>query len=353
MSSRVAPPWPRESDIPAGRSPRPSSNEWFAKPPSTALTAAMWATAKVAAGLQRFRGNRHAEGFGIFMYHRVADHTNGVQAPTLNVTPSQFRHQMEGLLARGCECWPLRKLIAAHADSRPVPANVFAVTFDDGFANNYLHAWPVLRDLKIPATIFLATKYLDTEKPFPFDDWATGNWRRTPTSAWRPLTTGECREMQDSGLVELGAHTHSHRKFVNRCGEFHRDMRTCLDVLHERLGIVRPTFAFPYGLWSPEMIDVVKQLDVACALTTKHQRVQETNEVYRWGRFYVSERDTAAMLAAKISGWYSTLATPMKKLGWPLEMMKRSRRTDHRHEFPQHQAPSTWPIASPVSDAGH
>src|SRR6185436_20679389 len=116
MNTRVAPAWPRESDIPAGKNPPPPNNEWFAKRPSTALTAAMWATAKVAAGLQNLTGNRHADGFGILMYHRVAEHAKGVPTPTNNVTPKQFRQQLEGLLARGFECWSLTRLIAARAD---------------------------------------------------------------------------------------------------------------------------------------------------------------------------------------------------------------------------------------------
>ena len=49
---------------------------------------------------------------------------------------------------------------------------MFAITFDDGFENNYVNAWPVLKELNLPATIFVATKYLDSDVPFPFDDWS-------------------------------------------------------------------------------------------------------------------------------------------------------------------------------------
>jgi len=147
-------------------------SEWFVKPQSPMRKAAMWATAKVAAGLQNLGGNRYSEGFGVLMYHRVAEHVPGVSPPTLNVTPKQLRQQLAGLLARGFRCWPLTKLVMAHLESRSVPANVFAVTFDDGYENNYIHAWPILRELNIPGTIFVATKYLDTDRPFPFDDWS-------------------------------------------------------------------------------------------------------------------------------------------------------------------------------------
>src|SRR4029079_15844518 len=110
-----------------------TKSDWFLNPPSRAYTAAVWSMRKVAAGLQNLRGNCLTEGFGILMYHRVAEASKSVAAPTLNVTPQQFRNQLVGLLTRGFESWPLSKLVVAHLESRPVPANVFAVTFDDGY----------------------------------------------------------------------------------------------------------------------------------------------------------------------------------------------------------------------------
>ena len=95
----------------------------------------------------------------------------GHTSPTNNVTPERFRYQLGGLLKGGFQCWPLIKLVAAHEEKRTVRANVFAITFDDGYENNYVHAWPILRELNIPGTIFLATKYIGTNQPFPFDDW--------------------------------------------------------------------------------------------------------------------------------------------------------------------------------------
>jgi peptidoglycan/xylan/chitin deacetylase (PgdA/CDA1 family) len=296
-------------------------SDQFVKPPSQARSAAVWTMSKVAAGLQNLHGNCCGEGFGILMYHRIAERTMGVPAPTLNVTPKQLRKQLAGLLSRGFECWPLTKLVAAHCVSRPVPANVFAVTFDDGYENNYVHAWPILCELNIPATIFLATKYIDTDQPFPFDDWSAAGSNRTPPSAWRPVCTKQCREMLASGLIELGAHTHSHHRDVGRRGEFLRDMRLCLDLLSDRFGVVRPTFAFPYGHVTSELIDASRKLDISCATTTRHRRTQAGDDVYQWGRFHVGQNDTPGMLAAKLSGWYPMLASACRGLSRPFEMI--------------------------------
>ena len=56
--------------------------------------ASIWATARVAAGLQNLCGNRCRDGFGILMYHRVAERVPGVEPPTSNVTPERFRRQL-------------------------------------------------------------------------------------------------------------------------------------------------------------------------------------------------------------------------------------------------------------------
>lgn len=302
-----------------------SNCKWFTEKPSRLRVAATWAASRAAAGLQNAVGSRHHDGFAILMYHRIADHVQGVDPPTLNVTPGQLHRQLTGLLTRGFVAWPLTKLVRACRESQTIPANVFAVTFDDGYENNYLNAWPVLRELNVPATIFVATKYLDTERPFPFDDWSATGSSRVPPAAWRPMTTRQCSELVAAGgLVELGAHTHSHERYVGHPNEFRRDMRLNLDVLRDRFDIENPTFAFPYGEFDSELIDAAKQLGVICSLTTHHRRVRAGDDEYRWGRFDVYHDDTPVILAAKITGWYTAVGMAGKTLTRPLARLRRA-----------------------------
>ena len=140
------------------------------------------------------------------MYHRVAEQTLGVENPTVNVTPERFREQLVGLLAQGiCGLAADEAGASSAAAGQTIPGSAFAVTFDDGYENNFSHAWPVLRELNVPATIFLATGYLDSDRPFPFDGWSASGSSRVPSTAWRPLSRRQCDEMLSDGLVELGA----------------------------------------------------------------------------------------------------------------------------------------------------
>ena len=106
----------------------------------------------------------------------------------------------------------------------PIPRRTFVVTFDDGYESVYETAWPILKELSIPATVFIVTSYLDSGRPFVFDDWAAAGSAAAPAAAWRPLSTAQCNEMARDGLIELGSHTHTHADFRGRPEEFRRDL---------------------------------------------------------------------------------------------------------------------------------
>jgi len=241
--------------------------------------------------------------FGILMYHRIAPQISGVSDPTWNVTPTRFRRQMRGLLSLGYRPWPLRRMIEYHHAGRPIPARTFVVTFDDGYENVYLNAWPILKALSIPATVFVATAYLDADRSFPFDDWPAKDSAHVPVAAWKPLGISECVEMIEHGLVEIGSHAHTHADFRRRPAAFRDDLETSLRVLRERFGLDPVTFAFPYGFQGPELAAAVREAGTLCALTTQRALVTPRADPFTWGRIWAEGTDTPASLALKLRGW--------------------------------------------------
>lgn len=260
---------------------------------------------------------RHA--FGVLLYHRVTEIPDSASRPTHNVTPRRFRTQIEGLLDRGYEAWPLQRVLAHHLAKRAIPRNVFVVTFDDGFENVYQNAWPILQDLQVPATVFLATAYLDSPEPFPFEDWADAGSDRVDAQTWRPMTTAQCEEMLGHGLMEFGAHTHTHADFRGRPDAFLDDLVASVDVLHRRFGLEHPSFAFPYGRKQPgfaggALTEAARRTNVSCALTTENDLVLPSSDPYDWGRFHAAESDSPATLSAKLDGWYSATRDLARRL---------------------------------------
>lgn len=244
--------------------------------------------------LRRVDGSRYA----ILCYHRVG--TEGVPLFS-TLPPAVFEAQMR-FLRRNYRLVSLEQLYSELQD----PASrgqAVAVTFDDGYADTYHNAFPILRRYQIPATVFvivgsiesgevawydktfLALKVypgatleieLDRIRRFALDSGAArlsaamqiNNWLRTvperrrrefcaalerrfalpPAAlAGRMLNWSQVREMRDAGIA-FGSHTMNHPA-VSRLDETEAEEELGMSrhLLEERLGSLAPDFAFPFG----------------------------------------------------------------------------------------------------------
>jgi len=276
---------------------------------------------QVSAGLSLL-GDRAGSRLGILVYHRVTFRVPHVDEPSINVTPGRFRRQLTGLAQCGYEFWSLGQVLEYATRGESIPAKVVAVTFDDGYESVYTNAWPVLRELDIPATIFVNTAFLDSDAPFPFDRWGVKNRRLIPEAAYRPLRTSQYREMLASGLIGLGAHTHTHADFRNRNAGFEADLNTSVEILRRQFGIEHVPFAFPFGRYrlgyvTDELLAAARRVDVTCALTTECELVDPSTDPFGWGRFNVYDWDTPRTIAARLRGWYGWAPRWQDRLaGW-------------------------------------
>jgi peptidoglycan/xylan/chitin deacetylase (PgdA/CDA1 family) len=198
-------------------------------------------------------------------------------------------------------------LLGANATGETLPPRSFVVTFDDGYENFYTVARPILHELNIPATVFLATAYVNSSEPFPFDDWVAAGSALVPQESWRPMTLEQCKELRRDPLIEIGAHTHTHRNFGGDPRGLQQDLHDCLKFLELQLAIKDAAFAFPFGLADPDLVEVVRRAGVVGALTTEEELVSAQSDKFGWGRFMVAECDTPSTLAACLVGWYSEL----------------------------------------------
>jgi peptidoglycan/xylan/chitin deacetylase (PgdA/CDA1 family) len=272
--------------------------------------AGKWLGGRIALGLDATLGPRADGRFGILLYHRVAAVPGGLERPTMNVTPDRFARQLEHLLDAGYRFLPLGTVVEGAQASRPLPARCVVLTFDDGYLNFHRNVWPVLQRLQVPATVFVTTAFLDSQAPFPFDAWGRRHRRRLPPVAWQPLSWAQCREMERSGLVEVGSHTHTHRNLRGRPEEFAADLDTSLRLLERRLGSGPRSFSFPFGsvrhgFAGPELMAAARACGVSCALTTEIELADPRASQFGWGRLEVGEHDTGAVVTAKVNGRYA------------------------------------------------
>jgi peptidoglycan/xylan/chitin deacetylase (PgdA/CDA1 family) len=108
-------------------------------------------------------------------------------------------------------------------------------------------------------------------------------------------------------MIELGCHTHTHQDFRHRPECLLEDLHASLEVLRQDFGIEHPTFSFPFGIADWQMTQVARQAGLSCGLTTSPRLAPVADDSFTWGRFNVSQSETAATLTVKLSGWFNAL----------------------------------------------
>lgn len=213
-----------------------------------------------AGGLRR----QHKGRLVILTFHRIrpdGESAAGRPMRNLEVAVSDFRRML---------CWMrdrYRPLALADwlEQGAPPEGTSFAVTFDDGWADNFDVAFPVLRELGISATVFVSTDAVENRVPFWWqtaglpDEEIEGRKASPPgtiggrdaveAAAREFLTWEQIREMGASGLVRFGPHGHRHMLLdsVSR-EEALADIRTCWELLQQRIPErCLPMLAWPNG----------------------------------------------------------------------------------------------------------
>jgi peptidoglycan/xylan/chitin deacetylase (PgdA/CDA1 family) len=172
---------------------------------------------------------KHAH-FLILTYHRVTD----VPDPFFGGVPVQdFRRQMEMLRAY-FNVFPLEELVVRMAKG-DVPPKAVAITFDDGYRDNYQNAFPILKQLGLPATIFLVTGALDST-PLIWHDQVFDAFRRTRAGSM-------VIEEKEYPLKTLAEKCHALNIFLQHLRKqnpYDRDM--LIQQLVSRLGITETNY---------------------------------------------------------------------------------------------------------------
>jgi len=156
------------------------------------------------------------------------------------IKPRKFQKQIEFLLNRGYEFTTLSNLVANK--NKP---NLIALTFDDGYQDIYLYAYPILKNLGIPATLFLIAKYLDRPNTW---DINLGRIR------FNHLTHNNIAELIQNGW-EIGSHGLSHRLLVGMpTAEMQAEIHDSKKLLEEQFKSEVRFFCAPFGKLNRKII---------------------------------------------------------------------------------------------------
>src|SRR5262245_55599655 len=160
----------------------------------------------------------------IVAYHSIAnDHDHLLRHLSLPV--ALFEQQLQYLERRGFQTVTLYDVHRYLRDGASLPPRAIALTFDDGYLDNWVYAFPLLKKYGMKATIFVATDFVDPIdgcRPTLADVWS-GRLAERELTWWGHLSWSELEAMQASGLVDVQAHTKTHAwHFVSdRIVDFH------------------------------------------------------------------------------------------------------------------------------------
>ncbi len=171
----------------------------------------------------------HAQSLPVLMYHYISRHANSIA-----VSPELFARHCAAMRDAGWRGIGLAEAEAYFLHGAPLPAKSCLITFDDGYLDNYVHAWPILREYGHKGVIFAVTSKIeqgDTLRPTsadlgqngltegnlprvdqPFVEHSDGyTVRHDLFFNWR-----EARHMEESGAIDVAAHSFSHQSvFTN------------------------------------------------------------------------------------------------------------------------------------------
>ncbi len=235
------------------------------------------------------------QGALVLCYHNVvprSDRLPPLGEPGLHLPVDRFTAQVHWLKDH-YSVVSLRELVDRLENGRPV-RGLAAITFDDGYAGAFTLAWPLLRGLELPATMFIVGRAPDRPAVFWWDHPAV---LRTPPDdrdhrllalggdravILRDARAGAVADVPSTHLpadwpvvargaaagLDLGAHTMTHRT-LTMLGEtdLAHEIARSRDVIEERTGRRPEFFSYPYGIWDGRVHQAVRRAGYRGAVT--------------------------------------------------------------------------------------
>lgn len=198
----------------------------------------------------------------VVMYHAVLK--DSARSGKFVITPAQFEKDMRYLQQQGYQTVHIADLIAYVDNGTPLPEKPILITFDDGYYNNYLYVFPIIKELGIKIILSPIAKYSQQ-----YTESGEQN------AYYSHITWPMAQEMAQSGLVELQNHSFDlHSNKGKRSGArklkgestaqyqamLQADLQRAHDLLLGNTGVAPTAFTYPFGGVSYDSYPVVKSM---------------------------------------------------------------------------------------------
>ncbi len=222
-----------------------------------------------ADGLPRFRlptVEREQSVVWVLLYHRIG----WGKLPRPAVTPKEFRQQLTWLRDNDVEVIRMEDLLAFLGGDVELPARSTVITIDDGEREGYTRAYPILTEYGVPFTLGIVSNTVE-------------EWHSHGTMQWHQI-----REMLDSGLCELAAHSHTHPMLPNLSERRARhEIEHSRGLIEEQTGVRPRVFFYPMGAHSERVRRQTAEAGYAAGFVAIGGRVTSETELFRIPRYAV------------------------------------------------------------------
>ena len=221
---------------------------------------------------------KHAQTVPVLMYHHISP-SEGM----ITTSPANFERQLAWMAQHGYRSLTSDEF-AGHLNGQPVPDKSILITFDDGYLDNWVYAYPLLKKYGYTALVFLVTSWIN-EGPIRHI-LGQGDLPETPAhqECERLIEQGasddvilrwsEIKAMQADGTFEFHSHTHTHTRWDKSDRFFEKNTLMAQELalsraaLQENLGEVSDHFCWPQGYFDPDYVQIAKQAGFRYLYTT-------------------------------------------------------------------------------------
>ncbi len=204
----------------------------------------------------------------ILMYHRLADlpADAGPSTREWTTSPADFRAHMRYLRDAGYHAVSLDAVLDYLQFHAPLPPKPVVLTFDDGYRDVAEVAWPVLRELGMPATIFIIPGHV-----------GYGAF----------LTWDQLIALVEDGAA-VGSHTLDHVRLKGaEEGEMRRQLQESRRKLEKRLGVPVMAISYPYGAYDVQVVQAAGEAGYRAGVTINPSRYQQRSGVFALSRLHL------------------------------------------------------------------
>lgn len=214
----------------------------------------------------------------ILMYHSVDDSSTAAC-----VRPERFEEQMAYLSKAGYQSVDLDAVYEYLSQGTALPAKPIVITFDDGYRDNLVNAYPILKKYRMRATIFLSTDYMGF----------SNRWNAADGVPQRQLLSWEeARVLANDPLLSFQPHTCAHPKMtIIPVNQVREELVRSKEAIEERLEGPCHHFSYPYGDFNEEVCDVVREVGFRTACTTRWGHNRKGDDPLRLYRIGIGNLD--------------------------------------------------------------